>query len=549
MDAILGFFGSFSWLLIVAVVVVFAVIALAYVRTRYMIANANQALVITGGHSDPKILVGGGAFVPPNRKGAFFDLGLKTVGSTNDATVTSTMIPVMVEWTAQLRADTSKDADGQLNQSLRNAILGFTNYKGDVSESLQQTLEGDVRAVIGDMTPEDLVRNKVGFAERVDQSVNNSMSELGYKLVSLNIGKITDPNGYYDNLAAKDREARRSESANLKAEADQGIAVAFAVADRASKAAEQQRDMAITDQARELALRRAAVKAETDIAEADAAIAGQLQKELRSQDLAQREGQVAVVREQQRQAAAIARREVEVTEAETEKQRQQIQAESASQQSQIQAGAAAAVAKQTAQGEADAKVAKAEGEATAINRTTEARANEIRQTGIAQAEVARAQGEAEAAAILARGTSEAEAQRLMAEALAANEGANLRVTLAQIESTTRVTVATQTATVMAEIGKNAKFVDMGGGSNQDGSLFTRVLGDLPALLNKLDVRSDALNDTTFSDLIGSVIAGMKGGAQAGDVSQASEGSKPEVTVPVKAVIAEVQKAQPSDEPS
>ena len=188
MPEIFDFLLGIVWLPIAIVVLVILAAVFIYIRARYKIADANQALVITGGKGEPKILVGGGAFIAPLRKAQFFDLGLKTVNSTNEATHTTTMIPVVVEWTAQLRADTSKDENGELNLSLRNAILGFTNFSGNIADSLQQSLEGEVRAVIATMTPEDLVRNKVSFTEQVNTNVRDSMAELGFKLVSLNIG-------------------------------------------------------------------------------------------------------------------------------------------------------------------------------------------------------------------------------------------------------------------------------------------------------------------------------------------------------------------------
>ncbi|MDB5160081.1 MAG: hypothetical protein JWO99_344 [Candidatus Saccharibacteria bacterium] len=497
--------------------------------------------MITGGKKGPRILVGGGAFVPPFRKATVFDLGMITVTSSDDETQSKSMVPVIVEWTAQLRADTSLDDTGQLNESIRNAILGFTNYKPEeISKALQQTLEGEVRAVVATLTPQALVQGKAELATEVNTGVAPNMKQLGYLLVSLNIGKISDNSDYFKNLAAEDREAARRQAANLTAEADQAIAVRSAEADQASKAAEQQRDLALAEQQRDLSLRRAAIKAETSVADADAEIAGQLQLELRNQDLATRQGQVEVIREQQNQTAAAARREVKVTEAETAKQTQVIEAEAAAQQSVVEAGAAADVAKKNAEGVAQSRVITAQGEADAISKTAEAESNRIRQTGLAQAEIARAQGEAEAAAILARGTSEAEAQRLMADALAANEGANLHVTLAEIESKTRITIATQTATVMAEVGKNAKFVDLGGGTNTGDNLFSKVLGDFPALLGKLDVQSDALNGASFGGALGAALAAIRNGepvvpgstsveqppAPASDASQASEEPTP-----------------------
>ena len=508
---ILGILGGLAWLPVVVVVIVLIAVIFVYIRIHTKIADANQALVITGGKGEPKILVGGGAFVSPFRKADLFDLGLITVTSTNDETQSSTMIPVIVEWTAQLRADTSLDDDGRLNESLRNAILGYTKYSGKIDESLQQTLEGEVRAVIATMTPEELVRKKSDFASKVETDISDSMKGLGFKLVSLNIGKITDENGYYEAIAAKDRQLARREAANLSADADQAIAVRSAEADQASKLAQQIRDLALAEQQRDLALRRAQIKSETSIAEADAEIAGQLQLELRNQDLATRQGEVAVVKEQQNQTAAAARREVKVIEADTAKQTQVIEAQAAAQQSVIDAEAAANVAKQKAQGEADAKVATAKGDADAKNVEAEAEANRIRQTGVANADSARALGEATAAATLAAGTADAEVLRLKAEALAANDGANLKVTIAEIESTTRISIATQTATVMAEVGRNAKFVDMGGNTGGKGNLLSGVLGDFPELLNLLDVKSDALSGSSFGVALGEALHAIKTG--------------------------------------
>lgn len=506
---VLGFLSGLVWLPIVLFVLAIVVVVFIVIRAGYKIADANQALVITGGKGAPRILVGGGAFVPPLRKGEFFDLGLKTVDSTNVATHTNTMIPVVVEWTAQLRVDTETDANGELNESVRNAILGFTNFEGKISDSLQQTLEGEVRAVVATMTPEDLVRNMEKFTEQVNSNVRDSMAKLGFKLVSLNIGKITDPHGYYQDLAAKDREEKRREASNLKANADQDIAVRNAETNEAAKSAEQKRDLALSEQDRALNIRKAQNKAEIDISNADAEIAGQLQRELRNQELTSRQGEVEVIRERQRKDAAIARREVEVTEAETAKLRSEIDAAATARISEIEAEAAAEAIRREAQGSADAAVRRAQGEADSINRTTEAHAKKVRDTGIAEAEVSKAKGEAEAAAILAKGSAEAETQRLMAEALAANEGANLQVTIAEIESRTRVTISTEMGKAMAEIGKNAKFIDMGGSSGQKGDLLTRVMGNVPELFNMLEIKNGALNGESFGDTLGTLLSSIK----------------------------------------
>ena len=61
--------------------------------------------------------------------------------------------------------------------------------------------------------------------------------------------------------------------------------------------------------------RKAEYKAETDKANADAMIAGQLQTTIRMRDIAEEEGQVEVVRQEQANRAALKRKEVLLTEA------------------------------------------------------------------------------------------------------------------------------------------------------------------------------------------------------------------------------------------
>lgn len=496
-----------------------------YIKFRYKIPKANQALVITGAGKEMKVLPGRGAFVTPRRSHEFFPLGTMTVRSDDQETQSSTLVPVVVQWTAQIRADVETDG------ALLKAVRGFSGYKVDeIKDSLKQTLDGEVRAVVAKMTPEEVVRDKDGFSTQVSRGVSQRMTELGFELISLNIAEVTDHNEYYNNASAEDREGQRKRAETLTAQANKEVAVAQADADEKSKAAEQQRDLALAEQQRDLQLRRSAIQVETDHAAADAAVAGQLRTEERNQELAARRGEVQVIEEQQRNATASARREVELTDAETNRQRTVIDAQASKERDEINAAAEAreqeiaaeaeaTVATRRATGEADAAVAKANGDAEAMKRTAEAEAEKVRKTGMANADVARAQGEAEATAILARGDAEATAQLKMAEALASHEGANLRITLAEIERDTRVTVSTNLGQVMATMGENATFIDMGGsGSAGNGSdILSRVLGNVPELLAKLDVTSGALHGAPFGAMFGSTVKEMLG--QGGNTSE------------------------------
>ncbi|MDO4259048.1 MAG: SPFH domain-containing protein [Actinomycetaceae bacterium] len=474
-------------------------------KVRYKIASADQALVITGGNKPMRILPGGGAFIPPTRKWEMFPLSVMTVRSDDQETQTSTIVPIVVRWTAQLRVN------AQDGIALEKAVRGFgSSDQKSIMDSLQQTLDGEVRAVVATMTPEDVIVDKSTFATSVMEGVAPRMADLGFELVSLNIAEVADRNDYYRNLAAEDHENQRKKAATLKATADQEIRVSQAKADEAAFAAELNRDLALKERQLDVDLRAADIKAKTDIANADADVAGELRRTERAKEVAANEGAVAVVKAQQDQEAANAQRAAVLTRAETEKQRQEIEAEAEARKSAIDAEAEAEVAAAKAKGEAEAARIRAEGEAAAINKTAEAEADMVRRAGLAEAEIAQAKGEAEAAAIRAKGWAEAEAQLKMAEALAANNGANLEIALAEIRRDTTIQVSTAAVKTMASIGEKATFIDMGSGQGDDSNLLSRVLGSVPGLLKQLDVQNEALNGSTTAETLSSLARAVKG---------------------------------------
>lgn len=515
MDVLLGLLGAFFW---VPILFVLVVVGLFYTRSRYKIAKADEALVVTGGKKGPQVYKGGGAFVSPFRKHQFFPIGVMTVRSSDQETQSKTLVPVVVKWTAQLRPDTETEG------ALEKAIIGFSGMGNDehISASLQQTLDGEIRAVVATMTPEEVVTNKESFAKQVMEGVTQQMQNLGFTLVSLNIAEVSDKNDYYRNLAAKDREVKRQDAETLTANANKEVAVAQAAANLISESATLDKDLAIAEKNRDVSLQKAGFKAETDIAEKDAEYAGQLRTEARRKELAASQGEVKVIEEQQAQAASIAHREVELSDAETAARKLEIDSSATAKKVEIDAAASAKkleidtsatakAAKLEAEGKAEAVTAQAKGTADALNLTTDAEARKEREVGLAQAEVIRARGTAEAEAALAKGKSDAEAQRLMAEALAANDGANLKVTLAEIESKTKITIYTEAGKAMATVGEKATFIDMSGSASRgEGSLFENVLGGMPSLLKRLDVENTALNGEPLGGSLGALIAGILG---------------------------------------
>ena len=498
----------------------------------YRVADVDKALIITGG-KEPVIKVSGGSFVIPIfRKAQFFDLCMLTVPADGDEIRTITSVPIVVDWTAQIRPDI-KDTE-----VLRKAIVSFMErgQQGIIGD-VKLTLMGSVRSVVANLTPEQVQSDKESFKKAVEEAVMDELREMGLELVSLNIQDITDNYGYYDDLAAKARETKRQEAACVKAEANQKIRESEADANKAAEQKELEAELAIEAKRRDNNLKKAEFKAETDKANADAEIAGELQRTVRQQEIAVEEGKVAVVRQEQANLAAKKEQEVKKTNAETAKIEATIKAQEESEVATINAEAKAKVAEQEATGRAKALEAEASGKARAAEQeaTGRARALEAEATGkakaitaesTAEANATKAKGEAEADIILKKGQAEAEATRarLLAEAegekelaaaRASNEKVNFEIEKLKIQANAHIEIATKTAQIMADIGKNAEFVNIGGSTpGSSGNVLVDTLSSIPGMMKMLNAQNQALNgkpiNDEISDLVGAVAEPMKG---------------------------------------
>ena len=355
------------------------------------------------------------------------------------------------------------------------------------------------------MTPEKVLRDKVAFTENVKNIVSDEMVNMGMELVSLNIQDITDNNGYYDNIAALDMEDKRREAENKKATVDQAVRTQKAESEKIAAQNELDSKLAVAAKQRDNNLQIAKFKAETDKANADANIAGELQKTIRQQEVAEQQGKVRVIEQEQANLAALQEKEVIATRAEAEKQKNQIEAEAEANVRKISANAGVEVA---------------EKEANAIKIKAEAEAEKTRKEGVAVADVTKQQGLAEAEVIRSRGLAEAEAERAkliaQADARASNEKVNFEIEKLKIDANARIEIATNTAKIMADIGKNAEFVNIGGGEGKGatGNVLVDTLSQIPALMKKLDVENSALNGKDFNselhDLVKSLADPVKG---------------------------------------
>lgn len=490
-------------------------------------ANGNEALVVSGvgATKDGKPVIkraGGRIVIPFIQKAKYFDLCVRTAKVEDDVTKTLTGVPVQLNWAVAYHPD-SDDPD-----ALARAVTNFLD-KGDdeLRTIILDVVSGGVRAVIAGMTPEEVMNKKDALDDKIKESIQTQMKSLGF-IVVLSIHEVADAPGstYYEDLAAKDRETRKMEAANITAENNQRIRETAAETGRVAQEKEMAAEVAVAERRRDADVKKAQFKAETDIAQADADRAGEIQQAKIEKTLAEQRGAAEVMKQQQANLAAVEAQKVRVTEAETERKTTVINAEAeaarrvaeakgeaeATAETTTRKAKAEAEAKRTAaEGEAQAKRTSAAAEADARRAGAEAEAESITKVGEAEAHATEAKGKAEAEAIRAKGLAEAEAARQLSEAQAANDRVNFELEKVRIEAEARVKISTSMAEIMAEVGKNATFYDFSGSQGaKGGSLLSRTLSDLPALMARANLEGQALNGENVNETLGKIAEAILG---------------------------------------
>jgi flotillin len=389
---------------IAAVILIVAVISLlTFIARRIRRVPPNEALIIVGrgaGKVQPgepvtgqRVVIGGRTFVwPILQQGFSISLEQRQIGITVEG-VDRNRIKIAIK--ASINFKVSGTEEG-----VRRAAQRFLSQQEALTDIIKESLEGSLRSSIGDKTIEQIIADRKGLSDRVVAETKADLVEQGLQVDLLNISDISTPGiDYLANLG-------RAEAARARQVAE----VSEAEAARASEFARIEASEQIAERQKALSLKQAAIKAETDRANA----------------LAQASGQLATA--EQDKLIAVQEREALTEQALVTQERLDIEVRKP-------AEAEAYAAVQRAQAQRDA--ANAATEADAYKRTKIAEANKVaavqdaeasatsvrfageaeRDRQVALAAGVRAEGEARAAAIEAEGLAEAAATDAKAQAL------------------------------------------------------------------------------------------------------------------------------------
>ena len=374
----------------VLALLVIGLIALIMFIRAYRVAAPNEALVITGrapakkGDIDleagARIVVGGRAIVRP-----LFDRA-------HVLSLSSRQIQVEVEGyslngiflrlkgVAQIKV-------GEQMGDIRKAAQRFLDQQDSIESYCQEILSGTLRAVVGTLSVEQVLRDRASFASQVQDDAAGSMNNQGLVIDTFQIISVEDDSDYLRDLGRPEaalvaKKARIAESESM----------------RESTEAENRDRQQVAESQKALDLRNAEIQRETAVQRAAAEAAEELAKREQEQRILAEAQKIADQKNELRERELIA-------EVRKPADAQQYEAER-------RADAERYKREQAAQ----ASLTESENKARAFEIDAQAQARAVTERGRAEADAVKASGTAEASAIAEKGKAEAEAVLASAEA-------------------------------------------------------------------------------------------------------------------------------------
>ncbi len=389
---------------------------------------------------------------------------------------------------------------GVSDELLNAAAQNFLNWKtADISASIQDVLEGNLREIIGQMELRDMVNNRQAFAEKVQSNAAPDLAKMGLEIIAFTVQSFTDDNDVIKNLGIDNIVTIQKDAANARAKAEREQAEVRAREDKAANDARVAADLEIAKKQNELAIEQANLKRQSDVQLAQANAAYGIEEQAQRKEIERATAEANIVKQQKE--AEVKAEEVKVREQELSATiRKQAEAEKYARQ-------------QAAEADLIERQRKAEAELYETQREAEAQK--------ARAEAAKYAAEQEAAGIEAKGRAEAEAIRLKLEAEA--EGLSKKAdAMAKFND---AAVTEMVVNVLPEIAKNIAAplgnvdkITMYGEGNT-----SKMVGDL---MTTMDKTTEGLG-LNVRDLISATLTGraMSTGLLTAQETKEAEGDK------------------------
>eukprot|EP00092_Neocalanus_flemingeri_P007664 GFUD01008276.1.p1 GENE.GFUD01008276.1~~GFUD01008276.1.p1 ORF type:complete len:430 (+),score=169.87 GFUD01008276.1:625-1914(+) len=336
------------------------------------VCGPNEALVISGMFQGgkPTFINGGRAIVCPCIQTVQrIPLNTMTLEVHSPRVYTSQGVPISVVGTAQVKIN------GSSEEMLAYAAEQFGGKPVDqILKICLETMEGHQRAIMGNMSVEEIYRDRKTFSKKVFEVASVDLHNMGIAVISYTLKDVRDEVGYLASLGQARTAQVKRDALIGEAEARKDATIAEALAEEQRMESKLVNDTEIARSKRDFELKKAIYDTEVNTAKAEAEMAYSLQAAKVQAKIKEEEMQVKVVERMQNiaiQEQEIMRREKELDSkvrkpAEAEKYRLEKIAEAERQKVVLEAEA-----------EAEATALRGEAEAYAIEVKAKAEAEQM----------------------------------------------------------------------------------------------------------------------------------------------------------------------------
>ncbi|MEZ5230015.1 MAG: flotillin family protein, partial [Acidimicrobiales bacterium] len=229
-------------------VIVFLLVTVGmFVLSRIKVAGPNEAFIITGRKgkavtnpetgivstdlSGQKVVMGASVFVVPFvQKLGVLDLSSRQIAMSVGSAVSAQGIKCALEGVAVVKVGGTEDA-------IRAASQRFLGQQDEIDHFTQEVLAGSLRAIVGRLSVEEIIKDRAAFAREVAEEAESSLTNQGLVLDTFQLQDIQTEGNYLKDLgrpeaARAEKEAsiaeaiarREAEQARIKAEEEVAIA-------------------------------------------------------------------------------------------------------------------------------------------------------------------------------------------------------------------------------------------------------------------------------------------------------------------------------------
>lgn len=413
-------------------------------------------------HGRPLLIPGGRVFfIPCIQKLQKLSLNTMTFRVETNGVYTKKGVQVDVTGIAQLKIE------GQNEDMLAKACQQFLGKREHEIHSIAlQTLSGHQRAIMGNMTVEDIYKDREEFNKQVFTTASTDLASMGMIVISYTIHEISDEFGYLKALGQTRTAEVRRDARMGEAQANMEAGIKEAQALQTKEEARYLNEEKMAEAQRTYEIEQAKYNEQIFVQQAQADLAYNLQAAIQRQKIVEEEAKIKEIERAQ---------QILIQEQEILRKQKELDAN----------------VKQPALAERYKKEQLALGQATKVNNEAEAEAMALK-----------LKGEAEAAAISAKAKAEAEQMALKAKAWQQYQDA----ALVDMVLEALPQMVAEIATPLTEGTKGIKLVSTGSDAQIGASKLT---GEILDIVERLPVVVNNLTGVDLAEALGG--KGGKGG--------------------------------------